>query len=83
MIKHLQLISFATIMVFASCKKSDKKAYSTWYINDEELTSQNITPIVWPHISISTMKRMPEPLLKAGNAEMVESTGNTPGVPQL
>ncbi len=45
--------------------------------------SGQVTPIVWPHISISTMTRMPEPLLKAGNAEMLESTGNTPGVPQL
>jgi hypothetical protein len=46
-----------------------------------------VTPIVWPHISISTMKRMPEVLKKTDNAAMLKSSavssGNTPGVPQL
>jgi len=47
----------------------------------------SVTPIVWPHISISTLKRMQEPPKQAGKAAMLESSavssGNTPGVPQL
>ncbi len=47
----------------------------------------NVVPIVWPHITVSTLKRMPqiatqdgaEPVLKASGSP----SGNTPGVPQL
>jgi hypothetical protein len=46
-----------------------------------------VTPVVWPHISISTLKRMPKIIQQAGNAAMLQSSaaplGNTPGVPQL
>lgn len=46
-----------------------------------------VTPVVWPHISVSTMKRMPEPPAKGQPAAMLKSSAvsssNTPGVPQL
>ena len=49
----------------------------------------SVTPIVWPHISISTLKRMqPVPIPgQAADFEALKSSapspGNTPGVPQL
>lgn len=45
-----------------------------------------VTPVVWPHISISTLKRMPEVVQQVQNAPMRRSAApsdNTPGVPQL
>lgn len=44
----------------------------------------DITPIVWPHITISTLKRMPVVPPQAQNLKSaVSPSGNTPGVPQL
>lgn len=46
-----------------------------------------VTPIVWPHISVSTMKRMVAPVQQDNNSAALKSSaspsGNTPGVPQL
>lgn len=41
-----------------------------------------VTPIIWPHITISTLKRMPE-VPQAANRMTAEVSANTPGVPQL
>ena len=46
----------------------------------------SVTPIVWPHISISTLKRMQAVPEQADNLEVLKSSAsspNTPGVPQL
>jgi len=46
-----------------------------------------VTPVVWPHISISTLKRMPQIVQQIPGTEKMVATsapsGNTPGVPQL
>jgi len=42
-------------------------------------TTNSVVPIVWPHITISTLKRMPAVTPQAHSLK----SGNTPGVPQL
>ncbi|WP_316820422.1 heme-binding protein [Pedobacter gandavensis] len=47
----------------------------------------DVTPIVWPHISVSTMKRMQQPVQQENSSKAFRSSptpsGHTPGVPQL
>jgi len=43
----------------------------------------SVVPIVWPHISISTLKRMQPVPEQADNPGAFKSSASTPGVPQL
>jgi hypothetical protein len=43
----------------------------------------NVVPIVWPHITVSTLKRMKPAAKQDGTLKSGSPSGNTPGVPQL
>ncbi|RYU91406.1 hypothetical protein EWM62_05545 [Mucilaginibacter terrigena] len=47
-------------------------------------STNTVTPIIWPHITISTLKRMqPQPATANAMKLSAEMPGDTPGVPQL
>ena len=68
------------------CEESELLQYSQT-INLVFPVAGTVTPIVWPHITVSTLRRMLEETVQANKADMLESSGvpsgNTPGVPQL